>query len=507
MAERQITQDLLALTHAVCHLADRVHWLAILRAPWCGLTLADLHQLVGDTTSHTIWELMCDSAICQQLSTDGQNRLQKVRQVLDSTLHKHHHQRLSRRVYQAWLALGGAQCVTGEEDIQIAHNFFTQLDQIVGNDIDAVMQLSKDIQNLYMDSDGGVSSKQGIQLMTIHKAKGLEFDCVILMGMGESTHGDRTNKPLILWDTVEGNLLASSYIPQRYHAGDKAETSVYSYLERMENERMAYETMRLLYVALTRAKRVLHLQGSIKLKQADSDIVPVKSSFLSALWQTLEPDFLRATPLSSPIQPSAAAFSPRLVRMLESTDTPYQSASTGWDKKESEYPAQEIDTLEKFVGRLAHIYLELMVKEGQGAWSAQRLRQLEPAMHHWFVRHTALPASQGVERLLVLLINTVTSPEGQWLLMKRESDACEWRVRIASELYILDRTFIDDGTRWIIDYKTDAISSTMTAQQMMASLADKYQRQVDKYGEYFLDEGYPIQKALFSLALGKLILY
>ncbi len=80
-------QDLLAVTRALSHPADRVAWLGLLRAPWCALTLADLHALAGpepqrEGARRTTWDLMNDEARLAALSTDGRARLLRIRETL-----------------------------------------------------------------------------------------------------------------------------------------------------------------------------------------------------------------------------------------------------------------------------------------------------------------------------------------------------------------------------------------------------------------------------------------
>ena len=60
LRELSIVRDLVALMQATSHLGDRTAWLAVLRAPWCGLSLATLTALSQRRDTLLVWEAMAD---------------------------------------------------------------------------------------------------------------------------------------------------------------------------------------------------------------------------------------------------------------------------------------------------------------------------------------------------------------------------------------------------------------------------------------------------------------
>ena len=172
LGEKQVVQDLYALTRALTHLADRVAWLAILRAPWCGLTLDELSALF-EGRAETVWERM-----------QGEARLARMVAVLEPALEDRLRGTLRDRVEGVWLALGGPACVSDATDLEDAEIFFDELERLeVAGELEDFGLLAESLARLYAlpDVEAG---PEAVEIMTIHKAKGLEFDTVIVPGPG-----------------------------------------------------------------------------------------------------------------------------------------------------------------------------------------------------------------------------------------------------------------------------------------------------------------------------------
>ncbi len=89
--------------------------------------------------------------------------------------------------------------------------------------------------------------------MTIHRAKGLEFDHVIVPGLHRVSRID--DPPPILWRSGSRIDFCWACVVRR------TATAYIDGLSHEERHRDANERMRLLYVAATRARRTLHLFG------------------------------------------------------------------------------------------------------------------------------------------------------------------------------------------------------------------------------------------------------
>ncbi len=135
----------------------------------------------------------------------------------------------------------------------------------------------KRVADLFAQPENPVGA--GLHVLTIHKAKGLEFDTVIVPGLGRRSKPD--DKPLVLfheWRVPGGFECLVAPIDETRAEPDE----LYRYLQRLDRRKSDWERTRQLYVAATRAKKRLHLMGHVGNKGE-----PAKGSMLSDLWPAL----------------------------------------------------------------------------------------------------------------------------------------------------------------------------------------------------------------------------
>lgn len=511
---RQHIQDLLTLFRALHHRADRVHWLALLRAPWCGLTLADLHALAADERQKTIWQLMRDDERVRRLSADGRNRLLHVRAVLASAFAARDRQHPRRWLEGVWLMLGGPRCLEAPEALNDVAAFFALVDRLVAaRNLDADT-LAEQAAELFAPAD---PQGEAVQMMTIHKSKGLEFDTVILPGLHRDTGGNESS--LLLWDlfpAADGreHLLVA---PMRQKGAGDDEPTSYDYLRRVEAERAAHETERLLYVAATRAIRCLHLVGIAKADERKDDGLkpPAAGTLLKLLWSGIaQPACLAALAEEAPQGDGkgfdSAAFVPPLLRLRQVGMADALQVLPA-DRPAADNPLELDDadgalSLEASVGTLVHRCLEIIALQGVEAWSSERVAACEPTYRRWLEGrgHPTEAAGPGATDVVAALACTLNSEAGRWVLAAHAEGAAEqaWsslRDMQASH-HVIDRCFVAEGCRWIIDYKTARLPEPELRQR-----AESHRPQLERYAALFASDPLPVRAAIFFPMQGLLV--
>lgn len=512
---RQPVQDLLSLCHALHHPADRVHWLAVLRAPWCGLTLADLHALAGDDHAANVWSLIQDESHRARLSADGRARLERTAAVLAEALAERGRVHPRRWLEGTWRLLGGPACLTdagGQGDVAA---LFQLIDRLAARGRLDPARLQAEAAGLFAPPDPLATAD--LQMMTIHKSKGLEFDTVILPGLDRRKPVD--DPLLLVWDELPvAGKECLVVAPMKRKGAAAGRPTAYDALRRLESERAAHEDERVLYVAATRARRALHLVGVAELDAGGAPRPPTAGTPLALLWPSVASVYADAAAGRVPPCPAApgadpATFVPDLLRLPAAAlaaPPPLPARGEG-HADEAEAAAEDGGpSLDAALGTLAHRYLEIIVHQGLEKWPGDRLPALVGPCRQWLRGrgHAAEAAAAGAERVVRILAGVLASEHGRWVLRRRPGDGAELalssRAGDGVAHHVVDRTFVEDGCRWIIDYKTVRCDAA-DPDAWLRRRAEDYRPQLERYAGLFAAEALPMRRAIFFIEQGRLL--
>lgn len=508
LSERRAIRDLCVLTRALCHLDDRVAWLAVLRAPFCGLCLGDLELLGAQSTERTIWKALRDERVLADLSADARMIMARVGPLLDAALGQFGRRPLATLVEGAWLALGGPAAVEEPADLENARVFFERLavEEQAGDLPDPVV-LDDALADLHAAPDEVASDR--LQLITIHKAKGLEWDVVIVPGLGRRPRGD--GRRLLTTLEVEHANGAASLIfaPARAAAveGDPLE----AFVRRIEKARATLENARLMYVAATRAREELHLLGHVNASDGEDldEIEPASNSLLKVLWPAVREEFrdLPRSPTAPPPIAAAAQRTSALHRLMPDWQAPAAPARPQATERETGEADRRPDfdwvtEVARLVGIVVHRDLDRRVRLRMLGGDAPLI---DAQLYATELRELGVPAARvaaAAERAAMAIRQTLEDARGQWILAGHPEEASEWTLtaELGGELHrlVVDRSFVDEeGVRWIIDYKTGTHEGS-SLETFLAREAERYASQLARYATVVARLGpQPVRAALY----------
>ena len=515
LASSPVVADMLTLCRALASDADRLAWLALLRAPWCGLQLVDLLCVAncGDAAPYnSVWSCLNSTELQQTISRDATLRLRHTLPVLAEARAKR--DRLGLRVWieQVWVELGGPACAAEVEGLEDAENFLQLLESAeregVGLDLDWLVVR---LQKRYMHA-GNADSK--VNLMTLHKAKGLEFDRVIIPQLDRAPRSD--GREILLWDehsSAQGNR--SFLLAADDHSADDAAT-LYNYLRAQRRKKSLLEATRLLYVGATRAVSHLLLTWSFKYEEKTGlPREPTKQSLLNPIWDTVQHQMTTHDAPASLTVPNSTPNGGLLTRLRRDTGDAKKSLSYPTSVLQSaDISARYDNHVERSIGTVVHLGLEQLSArlplptevsdEDRRRWRMSLQRQ-------GLSGSVLKDALQQVMNSLTQSLEIASS--GRWVLSNEHIDArSEWPLTVVDGRgrirdIIIDRTFVDEvtGERWIVDYK----SSRPAPEEPLHFFAERegatYRDQLLCYRDALRGlVSEPLRCALFFTALGYL---
>ena len=496
--------DVLALTRAIVHLGDRLAWLAVLRSPWVGLDWTDLHLLVRNDVRCTVWERLNDGSVIETLSTFGQTAIANIHSKLSTIVSSFRVESLRDRIERAWLDLGGPAILN---DVHAIENVYRYLDVIERIEVAGSLPDVAELEAVLDMEHVSTTANARLQVMTMHRAKGLQFDHVLLSGLGRVPRP--REQALMSWFDIPDEHGR----PQKIISpvGPRAELNkdpLHAYIGKVETEKDRNELGRLLYVACTRARKSLHLLGNAKL--VNTGIKPDPRSLLHLLWPVAAEQFdneFDPDAHGSAGEKTEAWLMPELRRLEPSWQTPDATALPVAFAAVKDVDASSpvefywVGAAARLAGTLVHRWLQ-MAADGRLDLGTDSGIARQQAGERWLREAGVSPESIAaiIQRVDKALQRVNDDEKGRWLLEGEGHTelALSGIINGRMESVVLDRVRIDEaGTHWIVDYKTSTHEGGNLANFLGAEM-DRYKPQLTKYAEIYRNySGADVRCALY----------
>ncbi|AIL33223.1 UvrD-helicase domain-containing protein [Basilea psittacipulmonis] len=532
--------DIVQLIKALVQINDRIAWASLLRSPLCGLDMATLTKLLDNhhnpfadlTIPSLLFRTFNDpDSFLNQIPSDVRKRLLRFTHLMLRQLEEDSGLPFSSQVLNLWRALGGDIIYPDDNarnNIEVVLKILDSLAPYGDLDVHEFEKAVKEHHASTFAQDGA------IEIMTMHKSKGLEFDHVIVYGLDRGQN--RGDSPIVYTDTLStGEMIVSPKKASFEEEGPGFTTLI----KRNETQRNEYEKMRLLYVACTRAKSHLHIFASTLYNDNHEEVKQ------SSLWHTISEHFKEDVQIVHINQDTEElqtlpnhhlmVIDDASIENSESVNQPQYTHLTkaGIDflneQKYLPYEEKELDSFwgslnfsstlkprskhylqkqQAHFGEVFHQFMEWMALDKMQGWDEQRIDDssdlIEKTLHLYKVSDRVI--KDAVSEIQKSLKAAISHPQlKEWIQTKNCMP--EWSVYTQHDSQtknrIIDLLVLDKDEIILLDYKTDARLENESISEFKSRLITRYKEKMAEYLD-ILKQYYPnmpIRSYLYATAL------
>jgi ATP-dependent helicase/nuclease subunit A len=300
--EREEITDLIKLLRFLDNKTDELSLAAVLRSPLCGISdngllalrcaprLEDLEK-DGDplrffSQTRNLYRAVRQHREIAYISEEEHVLLEHAANLLQGLIARQHQYSLSMllryAVAESEFNTVIAATFDGAQRLANVQRLFTLAERFERSGAHLIRDFVRYVEEFEAigsrESEGQIDeAANAVRLMTIHQAKGLEFPIVIIPDL------QRLSKPMDSWVLLDRKRGLTLKVPDG--RGDLAAGLTFNRFQKRHEWREQFESMRLLYVAATRAQDRLILSGTAK----DLEKLGAKrDTWLSWIWQSLK---------------------------------------------------------------------------------------------------------------------------------------------------------------------------------------------------------------------------
>jgi ATP-dependent helicase/nuclease subunit A len=504
LGESRSVAHLHNLARALTRPQDEVAWAATLRGPWGPqslATLARVAQMPGDLWSEKLRRLTAPTPLDD--FTAALTGLAEALQQAQNQVGRWPLSDILTSFLEATGAWTGIAAWEGPRGVANARAYLELL-AAADNGLPEATFVKADftLQEAFQPPDPQAQASP-VEILTVHGAKGLEFDQVFLPFLDWQPLKSEDNTPPFLLEEIPGRNLHGLALARPYI--QEKQSSLYLLLRDLKNQRVVDEARRVFYVAVTRARQRLVMSGVARLDKqgnwqgsGDSPLTWLRKHYRLGLppagsavsWPApgMDVELLTAVPpltgetAPAPALPAAWNFSPEAAPFEVSfpsalSATPQETAPRPETESAADGDAARIR------GVIMHRALQTLARGNllpDAVSLAAALRQegltASPAAALAAEIQAELAACQSDPFLSSLLAPDMPWAASEWVL---EDQPRPGAIRRG----VIDRLGFDGHTWWLLDFKTSRPAPGEDWEAFITQETEQYRPQLQAYRE------------------------